>query len=107
MSAHNDDAYVDDILLAAHQIKEYTQGVSRAKWLESRLIQDAVIRQLTIIGEGAAELSDSFKKSVPEIPWHKIKGFRNIAVHQYWEVDSEAVWDIVKQSVPKLIKALK
>jgi uncharacterized protein with HEPN domain len=55
-----------------------------------------------VIGEMVARLSDEFTMGNSHIDWHKIKGFRNILAHDYFGIDAEEVWDIIKKHLPKL-----
>lgn len=63
---------------------------------------DAVVRNFEIIGEAANRLDPDFKTAYPEIDWKRIKGFRNRIVHDYFGIDYEIVWDIVKNNLDEL-----
>ncbi len=63
---------------------------------------DAVLMNFILIGEAVSKLSEDIKTANPQVPWHKIKGFRNIAAHEYFGVDAEEVWQIVKNHLPEL-----
>ena len=54
------------------------------------------------IGELTRRLSDDFKARRSEIPWNKVKGMRNVLVHEYEEVDFETAWNILTQRIPEL-----
>jgi uncharacterized protein with HEPN domain len=103
-----DEALVDDILIAASAIRDYTRGVAREDFFSKRdaMVQDAVIRQVGIVGEAASKLSPSFRAGYPTIPWVQIIGMRNVVVHQYWEVDLDVVWEAATEDVPALVKKL-
>lgn len=62
----------------------------------------ASIKQLEIIGEAANQITKHFKTLYPEIQWEKIVGLRHILVHEYFDVDSKLLWNIIKKDVPKL-----
>jgi uncharacterized protein with HEPN domain len=63
---------------------------------------DAVIRNLEIIGEAAGKVPQDIREKYPAIEWRKISDFRNILVHQYFQIDTEILWDIVKNRIPDL-----
>ncbi|WP_204018388.1 HepT-like ribonuclease domain-containing protein [Sphaerimonospora thailandensis] len=54
------------------------------RWDEDDLLRNAVLRQLMVIGEASACLSEDLRVELPEIPWREIHGFRNHAVHAYF-----------------------
>jgi len=53
-----------------------------------------------VLGEAVIRLSTQLKEKENHIPWHKIKGFRNIVAHDYFGVDAEEVWQIIKNNIP-------
>jgi uncharacterized protein with HEPN domain len=68
---------------------------------------DAVLMNLVVIGESVSKFSDEFKDIFNEIDWKSIKGFRNIAVHDYFGVDTEEVWQIIRNHIPRLLNYSK
>lgn len=100
-----------DRVLLAHmrecieRVREYTAG-DRARFETSRLIQDAVIRNLQTLTESSQRLSDSIKAAEPQVPWRELAGFRNVIVHGYLGMDLAAVWLVVEQDLPPLAAAL-
>lgn len=102
----NDDRlYLIHIREAMARIEEYVQG-GREAFLQSRLIQDAVLRNLQTLAESTQRLSTEFKRDHPDIDWRAIAGFRNVLVHDYLGVDVVRVWQIVKHDVPRLKRQL-
>ncbi|MEO6278412.1 DUF86 domain-containing protein [Roseateles sp.] len=87
------------------RIHEYTGG-ERARFDASRLVQDAVIRNLQTLTESSQRLSGGIKATEPETPWRDLSGFRNVIVHGYLGVDLQAVWLVVEQDLPALADAL-
>ena len=65
-----------------------------------------MIRNLQTIAESTQRLSDDLKETEPEVPWRAIAGFRNILVHDYFEIDLEIVWTVVDRDLPKLAAAI-
>ena len=100
-----------DLALSAHigeriaRIEEYTNG-ERSKFCDSHMVQDAVIRNLQTIAESAQRLSDGLKATEPEVPWRAIAGFRNVLVHDYFEIDLDVVWSVVDHDLPELVAAV-
>jgi uncharacterized protein with HEPN domain len=102
-----DLAWLLDMLQAAEKVLEYAQGLSEEAFLTSSLYQDAVVRQLMIIGEASKRVSSEFRNEHPEIPWKKIAGFRDVLVHDYFHVNLSKVWEIVQQDLPTLVRILR
>lgn len=70
--------------------------------MQSDLIQDAVIRNLQVMSESTMRLSDETKEFYAEVEWFKIRGFRNVLVHDYLGTDLERVWMIIENDLPAL-----
>ncbi|WP_374756304.1 HepT-like ribonuclease domain-containing protein [Dyadobacter psychrotolerans] len=65
-----------------------------------------MVRNFEIIGEASNRLSDDFKDQHPEINWHRIRGFRNRIVHDYFGIDYAIVWEVKRVFLPDLITKL-
>jgi len=63
---------------------------------------DAVLMNMVIIGEAVGRLSNELKDKNKHVSWMRIKGFRNIVAHDYFGVDAEEVWQIIKKNLPEL-----
>ncbi len=104
MSKRSDKFLVEDILEASEKITRYLKGYTEKKFLHDEIIEDAVVRNFSIIGEAATKISTPFKKKHPEVPWRTLKGFRNRIVHDYIGVDYSVIWNIYKNNLTDLIK---
>lgn len=99
--------YAADILAAARLALSYVDGVACEKFIDDTMRQDAVVRELLIIGEAAKRLSDEFKALHPDIPWHQLAGMRDILVHAYDHVDLDEVWRVATEELAELISAVE
>lgn len=94
--------YIEHILLSINKIEKFTENISHREFLRNQLIQDAVIRNIEIIGEAAKKLSDDFKSTYHLIPWKEMAGMRDKLIHDYLGVDIEVVWETVIEDIPFL-----
>lgn len=70
-------------------------------------MQDAVVRQLIILGEAARRISQEMRDAHPEVPGGDIVGMRNRLIHEYFRVDLGKVWDTIKNDLPRLIALIQ
>ncbi|MCB2206437.1 DUF86 domain-containing protein [bacterium] len=94
--------YLDDILHSISRIENYVWQMTSEDFESDEKTQDAVIRNLEIIGEAVGKLPDTILLSHSEIEWHKIKALRNILVHEYFGINIEIVWDVVQNKLRQL-----
>ena len=98
---------IHDILHAARKIILHTQEMTFNQFAEDEWTVDAVLRNLTIIGEAARYVPDDICAQYPEVQWQDIRDMRNIVVHEYFGVDLAIVWLTIKQDLPTLIARLE
>ena len=72
----------------------------------NRLVSQAIVRSIEIVGEAASHLSKEYKENNPELPWAQIIGMRNRIIHAYFDIDYALVESTVKQDLPVLIGQL-
>ena len=94
-----DEDYIHHILGAISSIESYTAEGETA-FMYDRKTQDAVIRNLEVIGEAANKLSPELHSSQPDVPWIDIIGMRNRLIHGYLTVDLNIVWSTVQDVLP-------
>jgi uncharacterized protein with HEPN domain len=94
--------YLQDILDACNMLQTFLEGMDYATFMDSELHKAATLQKLTVIGEAAAHLSESFRETHPQVEWRDIIAFRNIAVHAYFAVQWNIVWATVIDDVPVL-----
>lgn len=98
----SDNVYIFHIIDSMDQIAEYTDQLDYNSFKENRMIQDAVIRNLEIIGEAAKNISNTIKADHPKIPWKQMAGMRDKLIHNYMGVDLDAVWNTIEKVIPDL-----
>jgi uncharacterized protein with HEPN domain len=97
--------YLDDILGAVERILEYVRGMDYEAFTGDLKTQDAVIRNLEIIGEAARHLPAEMTERTPAIQWPKIMGLRNILTHEYFGVNLAILWDVIQNKLGPLAEA--
>lgn len=93
------------MLESLDRIRLYTSGLSYEQFFASQLVQDAVVRNIAIVGEGAKQLMDvapEFSRTHPEIPFAQVYGMRNRVIHGYSTGGPITVWDSVQVDAPEL-----
>lgn len=79
----------------------------REVFFGSRMVRDAVLRNLQLLTESSQRLSAAVKDAEPGVPWRQLSGTRNILVHAYLGgIDEETVWETVARDLPPLREAL-
>ena len=102
----DDTIYLRHILDAIRDIESFTKGVSEEKFGRTKLLQDAVIRNLEIIGEASKRVPKKIKDKHKDIEWKKIAGMRDILIHDYLGVDVDIVWAVIENRLPELKKKI-
>ncbi len=87
-------------------IERYARRKTARQFLNSVALQDSVIRRLEIIGEATKNLTEILKADYPEVPWRKMANLRDVLIHEYFGIDLEIIWKIVRKDIPKLKKQI-
>jgi uncharacterized protein with HEPN domain len=87
---------IRDILKAIVAIEDYTREMTYEGFVDDRKTVDAVIFNLTIIGEAANHLPDEIISNYPEIPWRDMRDMRNFVIHEYFGISDRIVWNTIK-----------
>ncbi len=102
MSNRSDIDLLEDILICMKKIQSYSNGLSYEEFADDLKTQDAIIRNIEIIGEATKHLSEAIKLRYSHIPWKEIAGTRNRLIHSYFGVNIDIVWEIATIDIPKL-----
>jgi uncharacterized protein with HEPN domain len=97
-----EELYVADLVDNARAVRDYLDGVTRERWDSDRVLRDAVLYRMLLLGEIASAFPDDFRDKYPDVAWRQIRAFRNLAVHRYFSVDWAVVWKIAQEEPPIL-----
>ena len=101
--------FLGHIVEAVVRIQSYVQGLDEAGFLGHKLVQDAVVRNLEVIGEACSNVrkhDPAFVSAHPEVPWGDAIGNRNALSHGYFNVDYVLAWNTIHGDLPKLRRAI-
>lgn len=107
MSSKDWRVRVEDMLEAIERVSAYVEGMSRADFVADARTQDAVLRNLEVLGEASKRVPYSIQHRHPDIPWSRIGDMRNILVHEYHSVDPEIILDAARNDLPQLVGPLR
>lgn len=107
MSKRGDFELVSDIYEAIKRIESYLENTSSEKFYEDTKTQDAVVRNLEIIGEAAKNISKFLKEKHSDMPWKEMAGIRDRLIHHYFGVNLDVVWSVATEDLPSIVKNIK
>ena len=100
---HKDNKiYIEHIIAAIDKILKFKSNISLKEFAKDEMMQDAIIRNIEIIGEASKQLSSELKSKHQEIPWKEMAGMRDKLIHDYFGVDIEVIWKTISVDIPNL-----
>jgi uncharacterized protein with HEPN domain len=107
MSSAKEEAFLKDILEAIRRIQAYTEDTDYDAFCADTKTQDAVMRNLEIVGEATKQLSETVRQQAPQIPWRSIARMRDKLIHHYFGVNLDIVWHVIQDDLPPLMTAVE
>jgi uncharacterized protein with HEPN domain len=98
--------YLQHILVEADYLMSQSADLTWQRFSTDETLRRAFVRSLEIIGEAAKKLPDDFRARYPSVEWRSMAGMRDRLIHNYFGVDYELVWDVVRNRIPELRRQL-
>jgi uncharacterized protein with HEPN domain len=99
----DESLYLADIRDCCIRVIGWCAGLESAQLFEDEMRRDAVLRNLELLGEAAKRVTIQTRERFIQIPWRSIAGFRDVLAHGYFQLDEDAVWDVISNEVPVLL----
>ncbi len=106
MSKRGIRLYLEDIQNSIRKIEKYTRGSNFDKFSKDEKLIDAVVRNLSVIGEAVRSIPRHMKAKNPDMAWKEVKGMRNKVVHEYFGIDEEILWKTIQEDLPVFKKQI-
>jgi uncharacterized protein with HEPN domain len=98
---------IQDILDSIDEIYVFIGQMSREEFLNDRKTVKAVLRNLEIMGEAGKKIPPPLRDKYPDIPWKKMTGLRDKLIHEYFGVDLEIIWQLLKEELPGILHPIQ
>lgn len=105
--SRDDDIRLRHMVDAAREASSFAAGRTREDLDMDRQLVMALVKEIEIVGEAAARVSEATREHTPNIPWDELIGMRNRLVHAYFDVNLDIVWQTVQEDLPKLVALLE
>jgi len=103
----DDRVRVRHMIEAAETALRLCADMDRDAFIADERTYRAVFQCIEVIGEAASHVDVTVRERIPDVPWPKLVGMRNILVHVYFDIDVPLVWEVVGKDLEPLIKALR
>lgn len=108
MTAPRDHSvYLTDILNSIASIERYTADMAPTQFMSDTKTQDAVVRNLEVIGEAVKRIPEDVRNTAPSLAWHPAAAMRDFLIHEYPAIDAEAVWNTIVHDLPPFKKGVQ
>ncbi|MBU1076403.1 MAG: DUF86 domain-containing protein [Spirochaetes bacterium] len=94
--------YISDLINSIIETEEFVKDMSYDNFLKDKKTSNAIIRSLEVIGEAAKKMPENLKTKYSDIPWKRMAGMRDKLIHEYFGVDLEIVWKVIKEELPSI-----
>lgn len=103
----SDEEFLRDILRLANELHFAIVGLTRDLFVSVDVVRSAALLKLILMGEAANYVSAELQRKYPELPWRRVIGFRNVAIHQYFNIDWNLVWNAATVDTPIVVEQVR
>jgi uncharacterized protein with HEPN domain len=98
--------FLNDMQRFCSRVLRYADGLTAEQFEVNDMANDAVLRNLELLGEAAKQIPDEVRSRHPQVPWRRVAGLRDVLAHAYFGLEDETIWQVVSSSVPALAAQL-
>ena len=98
--------FLNDMQRFCSRVLRYADGLTAEQFEVNDMANDAVLRNLELLGEAAKQIPDEVRIRHPQVPWRRVAGLRDVLAHAYFGLEDETIWQVVSSSVPALAAQL-
>ncbi len=102
MKSRHDRLYLYDIIECCDRVANYVRGISEEDYHINAMLQDALVRNIEVVGEAVKNLSSEIKATNPDIAWSQIARMRDKIAHHYFRINLDVVWKTATEDLPTL-----
>lgn len=103
----DDNIRLRHMIEAAREAESFARGRIREELETDRQLVLSLVKDIEIVGEAAAQITESTRLELADVPWDRIVAMRNRLVHAYFSINSDIVWQTVQEDLPTLINKLE
>ena len=107
MKSRHDRLYLYDIIECCDHVVDYVNGVREEDYHLNPMLQDALVRNIEVVGEAVKNLSQEIKDNHPDIAWSQIARMRDKIAHHYFRINLDVVWKTATGDLPSLRPQIK
>lgn len=93
---------LEHVVESIEKIEFIIKDLSYVQYLEDWIKQDAIVRNIEVIGEAIRNVDDELKELYLKVPWNEARGMRNLLIHEYFRIEHDEVWRTINENLPKL-----